>query len=68
MFRTMFDRNNMDYIVEHIEFTKIMHPSREPPKRSEIHQGLCKNIANICHCMLVSNSETVKYIHKVGEI
>ena len=36
--------------MEHIEFTKIMHLSREPPKREESYKLLCKNIAHIYRC------------------
>ena len=36
MFCTMFDLNTIDYIMEHIELTKIMYLSREPLKRGRI--------------------------------
>ena len=42
IFCTMFDLNNMDYVMEHIEFAKIMHPSWEPPKRKGSNNCLCK--------------------------
>ena len=55
MFCFMFDLNTMDYIMEHMEFTKIIHLSREPSKR--------RDPTNVCvkYCsympLLISNSE-----------
>ena len=53
MFCTMFDLNTMDYIMEHIEFTKIMQLSREPLKRGKPQ--------------LISKFATLKHLHEVGE-
>ena len=64
MFCTMFDLNTMNYIMEHIEFTKIMHPSREPLKHKGSYQSLCKNCCSHTP-LLISSSETVKYLHRM---
>ena len=62
MFCTMFDLITMDYIMEHIEFTAKMHPSREPSKLEEILPMFVEIFYSI-----LSNSEIAKYLHKVGE-
>ena len=62
----MFDLNTMDYIMEHIELTKIMHLSGELLKRGKI---LPMFVQKYCSYMsqLISKSAAVKYLHKVGE-
>ena len=66
MFCTMFDLNTTNYIMEHIELTKIMHLSREPLERGKI---LPIFVQKYCSQMpqLISKSATEKYLHKVGE-
>ena len=58
----------MDYIMEHIELTKIMHLSPEPLTRGKI---LPMFVQKHCSYMsqLISKSATVnsKYLYKVGE-
>ena len=44
-----------------------MHPSREPPQLKGCYQCLCKNSAFMYMLLLISNSETVKCLQKVGE-
>ena len=66
MFCTMFDLNTMDYFMEHIELTKIMHLSRKPLKRGKIlpmfGQKYCSYMPQ-----LISKSATLKYLRTVGE-
>ena len=68
MFSIMFDLITVDYIMDttNSNTLKIIHPSREPPKRGEI---LPMFVQKYCSYMpqLISKSETVKYLHKVGE-
>ena len=58
MFCTMFELRATYYIVEHIEFTKIIH--REPPKRKEILPIFVQKYCSY-KPLLILNSKTVKY-------
>ena len=56
--------NDMDYIVEHIEFTKIMHRSREPPK---LRREILQMFVQILPIYAAANIELRNCLLKVGK-